>query len=202
MYTISRNNERVTVLLHEIYGVNKHINHFANELSKEGMDVICPDLLSGNVFSYDQQSEAYDYFMTEVGFDRAAAEVKEIIQSLQERYKEVYLVGFSIGATIAWLCSEQEGISGIIGYSGTRIRDYLDITPKCRTLLLFARYEASLDVELIMPALIRNQVEVVRIAGSHGFADQYAPTYTMHSSNRAYALVTEFFAKKNRRSIS
>ncbi|MEK4229416.1 dienelactone hydrolase family protein [Solibacillus sp. FSL H8-0538] len=202
MYTISEKNERVTILLHEIYGVNKYIHHFANRLSQDGMDVVCPDLLGGNVFSYEQQAEAYQYFMTEVGFERAAAEMKDLIQSLQTQYKEVYLVGFSIGATVAWLCSEQEGISGIVGYSGTRIRDYLDITPECRTLLLFARYEASVNVDSMIPALTRKQVEVVRIAGSHGFADVYAPTYTMHSSNRAYALVTEFFAKKSRKIIS
>lgn len=203
MYTICNENERVTVLLHEIYGINKNLQHFATQLSHEGMDIVCPDFLAGHIFNYEQQEEAYDYFIKEVGFARAASELKALISSLKSQYKEVYLVGFSIGATIAWLCSEQEEVSGMIGYYGSRIRDYLDISPKCRTLLLFARYEASVNVEKIMPALNRNkQVEVVRIAGSHGFADEYSPTYTMHSSKRAYGLVTEFFASQRRKITS
>ena len=201
MYTIRENNERVTILLHEIYGLNKFIRHFAKQLSNDGMDVFCPDLLAGNVFSYEQHEEAYQYFMTEVGFEKAALEMKDLIQTLQSQYKEVYILGFSIGATIAWLCSEQEGLSGVIGYSGSRIREYLDVTPTCRTLLLFARYEASVNVDSILPELKHKQnVEVVQIAGSHGFADIYSPTYTMHSSRKAYDLVTDFFksnARKN-----
>ncbi|WP_156922353.1 dienelactone hydrolase family protein [Cohnella thermotolerans] len=55
--------------------------------------------------------------------------------------RRIYAVGFSIGATVAWLCSGGAELDGAIGFYGSRIRSYMDVTPRCPTRLFFSRDE-------------------------------------------------------------
>ena len=44
--------------------------------------------------------------MNDIGFEKGFAQVQNLLLELKDTYKEIHIVGFSIGATIAWLCSE------------------------------------------------------------------------------------------------
>jgi len=86
--------------------------------------------------------EAYHHFINNVGFDLAFKQVKQLIIQAKKQYRYVYLLGYSIGATIAWLCSGDDIMcNGIIGVYGSRIRDYMSITSKCPVLLIFLTEE-------------------------------------------------------------
>lgn len=123
---IINNSDSVVVVLHEIYGINQHIQMVCKKLSIKGYDVICPNLIGlPKPFNYEAQEEAYQYFINNIGFDSAVQKIKQVIMQAKEKYKYIYLLGYSVGATIAWLCSgEKDMCSGIIGYYGSRIRDY------------------------------------------------------------------------------
>ncbi|MHC1723808.1 MAG: dienelactone hydrolase family protein [Aminipila sp.] len=169
--------ETAIVVLHEIYGRNDFIKEVCAGYSKEGFDVYCPNLLATNkTFSYEEAEEAYAYFINEIGFD-VYCDILLLIQKLKEHYKKVIVSGFSIGATIAWRCCESVYCDEIIACYGSRIRDYLNLEPRCHTLLMFAEQD-SFDVNSICEQLqMKPNLQILRLDAHHGFLDQYSKYY-------------------------
>lgn len=196
---IINNNDAVIIVLHEIYGINQHIQTVCRRFSMKGYDVICPNLIGvDEPFNYDLQEKAYKHFMSNVGFDSAVRQVKQLIVKAKKHYKHIYLLGYSIGATIAWLCSEEENMcSGIIGYYGSRIRDYRNITPKCSALLIFADKESSFNVQELAVSLKKVNTYVHILNGKHGFCDPFSENYCVQSFEKAESLAEEFLKKIN-----
>lgn len=178
------NSDTVIIVLHEIYGVNKHIINVCKELSKRKYDIIAPNMLNdGIVFSYDQEEVAYNNFMNKIGFEFAEKQVKQIINSVRPHYKKVYVLGYSIGATLAWLCSQTGLCDLIVGFYGSRIRDNLAVVPKCPVLLFFPTEEKAFNIDDLVVKLSKvNNVTVKEIWGKHGFADQFSKNYNNESA--------------------
>jgi len=184
-------NQDVIILLHEIYGINPFINGLCEDYRKQGFDVVCPNLLQRGCFSYAEAQEAYHYFTTEVSFD-AYQDIVRLIGQLKKTYRQVFIMGFSVGATIAWRCSETHDCDGVIGFYGSRIRDYLDLVPVCPVLLLFAEQD-SFDV----PAVIRQvrnkpMVTAQLFAAAHGYMDQNSSAYDQNQAQKSRAAVQAF----------
>lgn len=166
------------VVLHEIYGANNFIKDVCQKYYKDGYDVFCPELLGDRkVFSYSESQEAYGFFIDNVGFD-IYKQVEKLINDLKSEYKYVLVIGYSVGATIAWRCSEDSLCDGIVCCYGSRIRDYMEATPKCPTLLVFAKHD-SFDVDSIFCQLSRKQnVQIEILDANHGFIDTYSKNYS------------------------
>ncbi|VHS88092.1 hydrolase [Clostridioides difficile] len=166
------------VVLHEIYGVNNFIKDVCQKYYKGGYDVFCPELLGEKrVFSYLKAQEAYDFFINNVKFD-IYKKVEKLINGLKSEYKHVFVVGYSIGATIAWRCSENSLCDGIICCYGSRIRDYMDVIPTCPILLVFAKYD-SFDVDYVSSQLSRREnIQIEILDANHGFIDTYSKNYS------------------------
>jgi len=45
------------IIVHEIYGINDHINYYKDFLTTEGFDVQIPDLLNNVSFSYEEEDK-------------------------------------------------------------------------------------------------------------------------------------------------
>lgn len=195
MMNYSTNSDSVIIVLHEIYGINQHMRQVCELYRLAGFDVICPNLLNLNKpFDYADEKEAYQYFIKNVGFNLAAEQVRNLIAQVKPKYKQVFVIGFSIGATIAWLCSDLDiGSDGIIGYYGSRIRDYLYINPKCKTLLIFPSKEKSFCVnDLIVTLKKKINTNVYMLCGNHGFSDPFSLNYYEESYIAAEKLVIDF----------
>lgn len=191
MCEIRQHKSKVVVILHEIYGINDHIKIYAKRFSEFGFDVVCPNLLKNRyVFSYEEERQAYENFMY-LGFEEATRNVTSLIKQLLFEYKEVYIVGFSVGATIAWLCSEIEGIRHIIGYYGSRIRDFLDIEPKCPVTLFYGSSEKSFDVLTLIESLKIKEIEAYAFEGEHGFADANSKKYNTLANDKAFKIIQQ-----------
>lgn len=180
------------IILHEIYGINEHIKYICNYYAMQKYDVYCPDLFNGcSSYSYAENEVAYRYFNENVGFD-AFFKINNMIDELKNKYRRIFLIGFSVGATIAWRCSQQGKCDGIIGYYGSRIRDYLSVTPLCPTLLLFAS-EDSFNVQDVVDKLTKKEMVSAQIFdGNHGFADRYGENYNENSKLKAFERVKIF----------
>lgn len=187
-------NDKAIIILHEIYGINKHIEDVCQYYLAKGYDIYCPDLLNmDNHFEYSQQDEAYLYFTNNIGLD-VFHQINIQIKQLKKKYKKVILIGFSIGATIAWICTSSGLCDGMIGYYGSRIRDYLSVIPKCPSLLLFAE-EDYFDVVGVVEFLKNNKsITTEIIEGKHGFLNCYSENYNRLSCEIALKLTEEFLS--------
>lgn len=189
MLSYLKDSETAAVVLHEIYGINQHIKDVCMELSKEQMDVFAPNMLDSEiVFNYDQETAAYVNFYNNIGFDRAFTQISAFLRSIRNRYKRLFVVGFSVGATIAWLCSKELNLCNVVvGFYGSRIRDYHEINPLCPVLLFFPTHEKSFNIsDLIGLVKAKDNVIIKQLYGRHGFADHYSPNYEKQSSQQAY----------------
>ena len=187
--------KKAIILLHEIYGVNAHIQYYTSEFIALGYDVYCPNLLQlEQPFLYEEEQQAYAHFINDIGFEQSFDQVQNLLKELKDTYKAIHIIGFSIGATIAWICSELTGVTSVVSYYGSRIRNYLDIKPTCPVLLIYGQTEQSFDVANLVEQLIAKNIQVQTYEGHHGFADPYSTGFNQQSTVQAFSNVKEFLA--------
>lgn len=193
------NYDSVIIVLHEIYGVNQHIQSVCEKLSMNGYDTICPNLINlAQPFNYESEEEAYQHFFNNIGFNSVVEKVKQVIIQAKKQYRNIYLLGYSIVATIAWLYSNEENMcNGIIGYYGSRIRDYMNVNPKCPVLLIFPTEENSFNVKELVNSLENRNINIYILNGKHGFSNPFSKNYYVQSSEKAEKLVDSFLKKIN-----
>ncbi|MBW3112656.1 dienelactone hydrolase family protein [Bacillus sp. MCCB 382] len=193
MIQLQQNSSTLVIVIHEIYGINQHIQDFCEFISKQGMDVICPDLLeTGSAFDYSQEEAAYHHFIGNIGFEEPSETIKSILSTYRPQYKRIVIIGFSVGATIAWLCSDDERVDGVIGYYGSRIRNFLEVTPLCPTMLFFPEEESSFQVDEVIAMLERKPIDIQKYSGKHGFSDPYSSSFHRESANETRARIIGF----------
>ncbi|GAE29537.1 dienelactone hydrolase family protein [Alkalihalobacillus hemicellulosilyticus] len=185
----------VIIVIHEIYGVNQHMKNFCEFLSEQNFDVFCPNLYEPETsFNYFQEGIAFNHFMENVGFEHALHRIKDVLSNVKNEYKRIYVVGFSVGATIAWLCSEDESVDGVVGYYGSRIRDYVAIIPKSPTMLFFPKEEKSFNVDELISTLDKKNIKIYKFNGQHGFSDPYSSKYHERSAQKACRQMITFLS--------
>ncbi|MDD3708541.1 dienelactone hydrolase family protein [Aminobacterium sp. MB27-C1] len=194
MYEYKSHNTMAIIVLHEIYGLNNFIEDVCAEFHGQGFDVFCPDMLRRDNFSYAETHDAYEYFVSNVGFD-VYKEIESLIKHLALNYEKIFIIGFSIGATIAWRCCENVKCNGIICCYGSRIRDYLFLQPFCPTLLLFAEQD-SFNVDNIVGELRKkSNVEIFKLEALHGFMDKYAEWYNSKQTQISNLYIHDFIKR-------
>lgn len=193
MITLEGRSNTAIIVLHEIYGVNRHILNVCKEYHLQGYDVYCPDLLGDHkVYSYELHVKAYEYFIGNVGFG-VYQEISLLVKRLASEYEQVFIVGFSIGATLAWLVAAAVPCNGIVCHYGSRIRDYLSTKPKCPVLLIMARQDEAYLVSQVQKDLEGTPNIVLEIfEGAHGFCDPYTAAYHSVSADSAKQMTHEF----------
>lgn len=196
MITIHTNSDQLIIVVHEIYGINQHMKNVCVTLSEKGFDVICPNLLEQeNPFDYSLEEDAYQHFMEQIGFINGANKIKNVVQEVKDRYQKVYIVGFSVGATIAWLCSEEQGINGVVCYYGSRIRNYTEIVPICPTMLFFPENEKSFNVDEFIASIDKKNTKIHKFCGKHGFSDPYNSNFHATSAQETFNMTVDFLLK-------
>ena len=173
-------------IIHEIYGVNDHMKFMKEKLSKLEADIICPNLLSKDApYSYEEEGMAYQNFVQNIGIDEGSKQITKMLIQLKQEYEEVGVIGFSVGATISWLCSESNLCNFVIGCYGSRIRDYVNRSPVCPTLLIFPAEEQKRE-----PLL-----KIKKFYGFHGFMNPFSKTFNKESADQAFQTISEFLKK-------
>ncbi|MEN1935288.1 dienelactone hydrolase family protein [Paenibacillus sp. 102] len=187
------------IVVHEIYGVNEHMQDIISNFSSTLVDVFCPNLLQlDSPFHYDDEQKAYSHFMQNVGFQHGKEKIEEMIQTLSKDYPYIGLIGFSVGATVSWLCSNNPKVHFIIGCYGSRIRDYPYIIPTCPTLLIFPEIELNCSLSSLITTLQEQHnpfLHIKQLPGDHGFLDPYTVKYNEKSTKQAYEMIGSFLEK-------
>lgn len=200
MINYRNNSDTAIIVLHEIYGLNQHIRDFCRELSQEGFDVIALDLLGyEQVFDEEQEEAAYQYFINQIGFESAARQVKEFAKEKRSSYRIIILIGFSIGATMAWLCSQEAGLcDAVVGFYGSRIRDYLKLQPDCPVLLFYPENEKAFVVRDLINILNEKEgVQATKLQGEHGFDNPASIHYNEQAAQQSWQEMIGFIRSFN-----
>jgi dienelactone hydrolase len=196
MIQILNKTDSLVVVIHEIYGVNQHMESICKKLSSQGFDVICPNLLEREQpFDYSEEKVAYQNYMENVGFSNAVQKIKDILLTFKNEYQKIYIIGFSVGATVAWLCSEEDYLDGIVGYYGSRIRNYKEVVPLSPTILFFPQEEQSFVVDELISILDKRNIEIHKFNGKHGFSDPYSLNFNAKSAQEALNKMLTFIKK-------
>jgi dienelactone hydrolase len=183
--------KQAIIVLHEIYGVNQFVKEHCQKFREAGYDVFCPNMIDRPPFSYEESIGAYDFFTKNVGFE-VYKKISNFVTQLKDKYDNVFIIGFSVGATIAWRCCENPLCSGIVACYGSRIRDYADLSPTCPTLLLFAK-EYTFDVHALVSQLRDKQhINIIEFDAEHGFIDFHSKHFNIQQSKRAEVSITSF----------
>ncbi|KOP81217.1 DeoR faimly transcriptional regulator [Bacillus sp. FJAT-21945] len=193
MLKINNKSDKLIVVVHEIYGINQHMVDLCELLSEENFDIICPDLLEQEIpFDYSQEEKAYQIFMDNVGFLNGLNKIKSILLDIKDEYSKIFIIGFSVGATVAWLCCEEEYVDGIVGYYGSRIRDYVNINPNCPVLLFFPNEEKSFNVNELVSTIDKPNIDARICRGEHGFSDPYSSKYNEELAQNTFRETLSF----------
>lgn len=186
-----KNNKPAIIVLHEIYGINQFIKEQCQKFMEMGFDVFCPNMINQSSYFYEESSAAYDFFMENVGFE-VYEEISNFVNRLKDKYDHVFIIGFSVGATIAWRCCENALCSGIVACYGSRIRDYSDLNPICPTLLLLAT-ENYFDVQaLVCQIENKKNLSIIEFDAKHGFLDADSKHYNNNQSKSAEKSIIHF----------
>lgn len=157
-----------------------------------GFDIYIPAQFPHHTpFRYEQQEEAYRHFSANVGFDPAV--VTTLLHDLRTQYETLIVVGYSVGATLAWLSAASGLCDGVICYYGSRIRQYLHLAPLCPALVIIARYEPAFDPFAMRQALEKRPwVRCKMYDARHGFCDADSATFDAALSHQVMDDVSAF----------
>ncbi len=156
----------VVIIVHEVRGITENLRLLASLLESEGYCVILPSLYGENYAGSDEQT-SYDRFFRDVGIEKATEMIGEIITANDGA--GITLLGFSVGATIAWRHSRNGKVRSVVGFYGSRIRHFQEVEPLADVDLFFS-IERGFNAEELVGRLNGKQNVAARlISGDHGF---------------------------------
>lgn len=144
------------VIVQEIFGVNKQIQHDTEQWAADGFLCIAPAMFDriepGAQLNYDEEgmARAFDFFLPKLDMDKATLDVDAAVQWLRaETDKNVGVVGYCFGGTMAWLSSTRLKVEAAVGYYGGNIASFTGETPQVPVMLHFGKEDAHIPAEMI-----------------------------------------------------
>jgi carboxymethylenebutenolidase len=185
------------VLLHEIFGVNRHIRAMAESWAAQGLRVIAPQLMDfvepDVELDYDASGvERGRRLMAEVGFERCVAAAQAAADVIREDGLKPAALGYCIGGSIALLCCTRLGLPAV-SYYGGRSMAFLQERPQAPLLLLFGERDALIPADAVAAqraAFANAQVEM--FPAGHGFNCDQRDDFHAPSAARALQVSREF----------
>lgn len=131
---------------------------------------------SGEGCPYATEQAAVSEFHRQDGLSSYEQKIAEAVNG-----EAALLIGFSVGATSLWRYvsgAQCNSNSRAFLYYGSRIRDYLELTPRCPTSVLFAEHESSFHPESVAISVRKSGALCSVISGTHhGFMSPLSSHY-------------------------
>ena len=127
------------IILSDINGNTDYLQGFNKSFEGKGT-CITPYLYQSMALKQPLESQ-YEFFQRVSSID-GFLEIAHL--KLKKTHGPVTVIGFSVGATVAWRLSEQN-LPNVVHYCcifGSRIRDYLDIAPTKKVTAWFSKDES------------------------------------------------------------
>lgn len=165
------------ILVADIFGKTPALEELARAVGGEA-EIIDPYM--GNFLDFTYESEAYVHFMKHVGLVEYSDVLKETLKSVST---PVELVGFSVGASAAWMISDglsSEFITRAVCFYGSQIRRWRHIDPSVEVELVLPAFEPGFDVdELARNVSGKARVRVHKTRYPHGFMNRRSRNFNL-----------------------
>ncbi|WP_448547756.1 dienelactone hydrolase family protein [Thalassotalea fusca] len=176
----------ITFALPEIYGITPEFIALCEQLPGR---VISISPYQDKDLIFEDEQQAYTYFMSRVGVEEYARKVIHFIEhTLQSELVQVQnaqpvnLVGFSVGASAIWLMGKQTlpfSVNNAVLFYGGQIRKYLTHAPDFQSTIVMPEYEPHFDVRKLTQQLQQfSNVDVIGCDYLHGFMNKRSASFS------------------------
>jgi dienelactone hydrolase len=163
-----------TILISDVFGITPALLKLRDKLGA----TIIVDPYQGKSMDFKNETDAYAYFITEVGLEHYVSNVSNVLEALDG---ETILIGFSVGASAIWQLSQNNKNSHIkqaFCFYGSQIRNFKKIEPCFQVNLIFPKNELHFDVvELIEKLKNKFNVRITKVDYLHGFMNYYSSNF-------------------------
>ncbi len=162
-----------TIIFSDVFGITPALIKLKEQVGASSII----DPYDGEYMGFNNEADAYSYFVTKVGLDSYVSKILITLSSLESK---ATLIGFSIGASAIWRLSHNitnNLIQQAFCFYGSQIRNFTQITPCFKIHLIFPKKESHFDVcKLIGTLENKPNVAITQVEYLHGFMN-------FHSSN-------------------
>lgn len=164
-----------TIIVSDIFGKTAALDEIAASCSDE-VEVLDP--YNAEVMNFNDEAEAYRYFISEIGLEAYTA---RLLGTITAKTGPIMLIGFSVGAAAIWKISHLAAASNVaaaIGFYGSQIRHSPDITPIFPVKLIFPAAESHFSIsELITTLSNKDNVQIQQVTSLHGFMNRHSQNF-------------------------
>ncbi len=165
-----------TILVSDIFGKTSSLKALAEAIS-EKVEIIDP--YAGAEISFTDEIKAYEYFMKNVGLESYCKIINRHVTSISQQTE---IIGFSVGASAAWILSEILSplvFQRVVCFYGSQIRYHQNITPTVCVELLVPKSEPTFDVEKFSREFSNKpRVKIHRTQYMHGFMNHLSNNFS------------------------
>lgn len=204
----------VVVVLQEAFGVNADIRATCDEMARQGFVAVAPDLYWRQEPGL-QLSPRTDWprgiaLYGAMDIDAAVRDIRNTVLEMRKAdfcAGPVGLIGFCLGALLAYLCAVRGGVDVGVCYHGGRTEEFLDEADALDgpVLMHLAELDEFISKEAqaaIREALVPLGVEVHTYAGcSHAFARHNGEHFDAQAAALANARTNEFLKRHLRERV-
>ncbi|MBV8123323.1 MAG: hypothetical protein JO370_04485 [Paucibacter sp.] len=173
------------VVASDIHGVHDQLR---SQLAILGQPTIVSPW-PGEGHSFASEKDAATEFHLRDGLASHEQKIAEAVNG-----ENAVLIGFSVGATSLWRyvssirCNPK---SRAILYYGSRIRDCVELVPRCPTTVFLAEHEPSFDPKSVVASIRKSGAICSIIAGTgHGFMSSTSKHYRPDIANEHFRLLS------------
>lgn len=171
--------EMILVAVTDIYGRTSFFYELLTILKPKYEVIEVVDPYNNLEIHFNNEQEAYTYFQEQIGLKGYIAKLHQLL--IDNKYLEVHLLGFSVGASAVWAISELLNFSsnskGICFY-GSQIRNLKQVRPLIEMDLYFPITEQHFDVnELIKKLNNRPKINCYKTDYLHGFMNKKSKNF-------------------------
>jgi carboxymethylenebutenolidase len=192
------------VLIHEWYGLNDHIKHWADRLASDGYAALAVDLYGGVVAkNSDEAMAAMKKVADEPALALMRAGEKFLREDARTKSKKVASLGWCFGGKMSLLFAlNSPTLDACVLYYGRLEKDPAKLAAlKAPLLGIFGSKDSSIppaDIAAFVEALVKNDKEhrVLTFHAVHAFANPSNAKYDEQSAAVAWENVRLFLAEK------
>lgn len=174
------------IIVSDIFGRTSALEKLVSEMQgsevKGSVEILDP--YHSQKMEFDNEGEAYSYFMSEVGLD---VYTDKLLNRVKASTDSITLLGFSVGASAIWKLSDNPELKHITRatlFYSSQIRHYTNIEPMFPVRLIFPEMETGFSIlELINALKPKKNVDIEQTCFLHGFMNPHSKNYNA----KAYA---------------